>query len=454
MTIAVDLGVPRLDPSTTGPPMTSERQAAPAALEFIVLSFEGPDPYASAGGVGVRVAGLTRALAAAGYPVRLFFVGDPHRPGVEFRDGVHLHRWCQAISAQAPAGVYDDEERKIEDFCVWLPDHVAGLVAEARRRGRATVVLAEEWQMAWPLIAVHDELVRRGVRDRALLAWNANHRFGFERLDFRRLEDAAVLLTVSRAMKHLMWRWGVNPLVVPNGLAEEWLVPVASRRREALRGSVPGRCLLAKVARWDPDKRWHMALDAVARLQQTGRDAVLVARGWNGGLPVPHYDELRSHAEQLGLVWVTCPGSGDTGAALAEELGGVPRDADVIELAFNLSRGQLRVLYAAADAVLANSGFEPFGLAGLEAMASGGIVVAGCSGEDYLAPFRNGFALDTADAGEIVRCLDWLEACPDRTSRMRLAAIQTAAHYRWDHVVRRLLFGLDLPAPIAAGTAT
>src|SRR4051794_680756 len=47
---------------------------------FVLLSFEGPDPYARAGGLGVRVTELAHSLAEAGYQTHLFFVGDPQRP--------------------------------------------------------------------------------------------------------------------------------------------------------------------------------------------------------------------------------------------------------------------------------------------------------------------------------------------------------------------------------------
>jgi len=46
--------------------------------------------------------------------------------------------------------------------------------------------------------------------------------------------------------------------------------------------------------------------------------------------------------------------------------------ADVYNLRFHMSQDMLCPFYAAADAVLANSGHEPFGLVGLEAMADGG----------------------------------------------------------------------------------
>jgi glycosyltransferase involved in cell wall biosynthesis len=407
------------------------------------LSFEGPDPYAHAGGLAVRVSALTRAFARAGHPVDLYFVGDPHAPGVERRDGVELHRWSQAISAQARGGVYDDVERKIEDWCVWLPDHLARVVREDADCGRRTVILAEDWHTAWPLVAVHDELERRGLRQFATLAWTANNRFGFDRIDFGRLGAACSLLTISRAMKHLMWQYGVNPKVVPNGLDAAWIAPPPRAGISRLRDVLGDRLVLAKVGRWDPDKRWSMAIDAAAQLQQRGRPAVLVARGWNGSPEASaHHRELREHARRLGLPWIVCEHADELSAVVAAELPTV----GILELAFPVEGDALRALYGAADAVLANSGFEPFGLVGLEAMATGAIVITGSTGEDYVRPFRNGFALDTDDAGEIVRVLEWLERQAGRDAAMRGAAVETAAQYLWSDIIERLLLALDLDA--------
>ena len=50
-----------------------------------ILSFEGPDRYASIGGLGTRVTQLARALGAAGHDVQLFFVGDPHAAPIAVR---------------------------------------------------------------------------------------------------------------------------------------------------------------------------------------------------------------------------------------------------------------------------------------------------------------------------------------------------------------------------------
>jgi hypothetical protein len=71
-------------------------------MPFHLLSFEGPDDYARAGGIATRVTGLAQALAEAGYETHLWFVGDPDLPGHERHDQLQLHRWCQWISRYHP----------------------------------------------------------------------------------------------------------------------------------------------------------------------------------------------------------------------------------------------------------------------------------------------------------------------------------------------------------------
>jgi hypothetical protein len=46
--------------------------------EFVLISFEGPDCYSMAGGLGVRMQNLSRTLAEMGFTTHLFFIGDPH----------------------------------------------------------------------------------------------------------------------------------------------------------------------------------------------------------------------------------------------------------------------------------------------------------------------------------------------------------------------------------------
>src|SRR5262249_15683115 len=155
-------------------------------------------------------------------------------------------------------------------------EHIARPSIES---GRLVVVMAEEWQTAEATCRL-DELLRHlGLRDRAVLFWNANNTMGFNRIDWGRLQAAASITTVSRYMKHLLWGFGVNPLVIPNGIPAECFRAVEDAEATAIRETLGGRRLLLKVARWDPDKRWLLSLDALARLKARGRSSVLLARG-------------------------------------------------------------------------------------------------------------------------------------------------------------------------------
>ena len=90
-------------------------------IQFHILSFEGPDGYARAGGIASRITGLSEALAQAGFETHLWFVGDPELSGHENRGLLSLHRWCQWISQYHPAGVYDGEEDKRTNYAASLP---------------------------------------------------------------------------------------------------------------------------------------------------------------------------------------------------------------------------------------------------------------------------------------------------------------------------------------------
>src|SRR5439155_16642700 len=128
-------------------------------------------------------------------------------------------------------------------------------------------------------IALSDHLFAAGLRDRCVLLWNANNTMGFERVDWPRLNFTTTVTTVSRFMKQVMWARGVDPIVIPNGIPRRWLDPVNAEGVAALGRIFAGRQLLAKVARFDPDKRWHMAVTAVAELKRRGARPVLVMKG-------------------------------------------------------------------------------------------------------------------------------------------------------------------------------
>src|SRR5262249_61267740 len=119
----------------------------------------------------------------------------------------------------------------------------------------------------------------------------------FDRIDWQRLAQAAVITTVSRFMKHQLWQWGVNPLVMSNGLTPDAFLPPKREAVAALRSRMRNRTLLTKIARWDPDKRWLLAIETVRMLKKLGWRPLLLARGGSEA----HGSEVLAQAAAAGL---------------------------------------------------------------------------------------------------------------------------------------------------------
>jgi glycosyltransferase involved in cell wall biosynthesis len=419
--------------------------------EFVLLSFEGPDPYSLAGGLGVRVSNLAATLAEMGHATHLLFVGDAHLPGVEMRnrDKLVLHRWCQWISEYYPKGVYQGENEKLRDFNESVPHFtIEHIVKPALKQGKLVALLGEEWHTAEAMSRISDQLQRSGLRDRVVMFWNANNTMSFHRVDWKRLARTTTLTTVSRYMKHIMWGMGLNPLVIPNGIPRCLLGRLGTKLSDRLKRHLDADLILTKVARWDPDKRWNMAVESVARLKSRGMRTVLLARG---GIE-PHGEEVLYHARSLGLTIkeVTVAAASAIDYMKAIQKG---RGADILNLKFHCPQEFLRLVYNASNAVLANSGHEPFGLVGLETMAAGGIAFTGSTGEDYAIPFHNAIVLETSDPKEIEAYVMYLQMAPGEERRIRLAARQAAKRYVWEEVVKNLTRKLEYEARLQGALA-
>lgn len=399
-----------------------------------ILSFEGPDAYARAGGIASRVEGLTSALAEAGYDTHLWFIGDPNLPAEERAGAVTLHRWGQWISRYHPGGVYDGEEGKRADYVAALPpyllDHfIRPHLADPAHR---VAILAEEWQTADAVLHLDGLLANAGLRNRVAMLWNANNTFGFDRVDWARLARACTITTVSRYMRHGMWRLGVDPVVIPNGLpADVYRRPSASVVGR-FRHAAGRRPVLSKVARWDADKRWLLAVDITAEMKREGKQPLLVARG---GMEAHGAEVLnRMRANGLRVVERSLGHGGEEGMIDAVR---DTEEADVVLLTTPLDRAASQLLFAGSAAVLANSGREPFGLVGLEGMAAGGIVCVGGTGEDYAVPGRNALVLQTTDPREFIVQFDRLQRHPEEGRALRHQALASARWFAWARIVQR-----------------
>ncbi len=413
---------------------------------FVSLCFEGPDAhYSIAGGLGTRVTELTETLARLGYETHLIFIGDPNEPAVEHRlEGkLILKRWSQWISKYYPNGVYDGEEAKLYDYNESVPHHVRTQIVEpAIAQGKHVVILGEDWHTAEVMCRLSDELFWFGIRDHTLLLWNINSLMSLHRINWGRLNYVATITTVSRYMKHRLWDSHLNPLVIPNGIPQRYLEPVCADMtndlRQIMQRGDEQRQILFKIGRFDPDKRWLMAVDAAARLKYSGQPMSLVIRG---GIE-PHGSEVLSRARHLGLVVRDIEARRPTVEeclALMREAG----EADIYNLKFFVPEDFVRLCYAGADAVLANSGHEPFGLVGLEVMAAGGIAFTGSTGEDYVVSFENAVAVETDDPDEIVGYLAHLMRHPEESAKIRASGKRSAEQFMWDEVIENMVGKLE-----------
>lgn len=416
----------------------------PTRVQFHVLSFEGPDAYARIGGLETRIAGVCETLVGAGHDTHLWFVGDPDLPGHERREGLALHRWCQWLSRHHNNGVYDGQDSKARDYAASMPPRLVREQLLPHLRGGGTaVVLAEEWQTADAVLHLDHLLRTEGVRGRVRILWNANNVFGFERIDWRRLELAAEITTVSRYMKQSMRAFGVDAIAIPNGLSiDAYRTPDRSAVAQ-LRHNFAGREALTKMARWDPDKSWMATVEIIARLRDDGKKPLLIARGGREPYGADVLREMRS----AGLRIVERGYSSRDPRGLVEALSDID-DADVVHLITHVDPESRRVLFRASDVVLANSAHEPFGLVGLEAMAVGGVACTGCSGEDYAMPGRNALVLQTTAPSEFIGLYRQLQADRGYENSLRRAGRVTARHFAWPEVLRtNLVPRLELPLP-------
>ena len=421
---------------------------SPENTMFVMLCFEGPDVYSTAGGLGTRVTELSEALATQGYTTHLIFIGDPYKPDVEVRvDGrLILKRWSQWVSKYHLNGVYDGEEEKLYDYNESVPYHIYNeIVRPAQAEGKMVVIMGEDWHTAEAICRTSDLLHWFGVRQKVLVLWNLNSLMSLHRINWGRLSFVATLCTVSKYMKHRMWAYGINPLVIPNGIPTRHLTPVdakdVKRLREIGQQGDPSRLFLFKIGRFDPDKRWIMAVEAVARLKHSGHPVTLFVRG---GIE-PHGADVLRHAYNIGLTIRDVVAQRPSMKQCMDAIKKVG-PADLYNLRFFLPEEFVRTTYAAADATLANSGHEPFGLVALEVMAAEGIAVTGSTGEDYAISFENAIVTETDDPDEIVGYLLYLRRHTEEQERIRCAGRRTAEQFLWDQVIENLVGKLEFLA--------
>jgi glycogen synthase len=364
-----------------------------------VLMFSWEYPPVVEGGLARHVGGLAEQLAAQGVEVHVISRG-PEATAHEERAGVIVHRVAQP---QFP--------RDVDAFLRW----VSGMNREMSALADA---LAEELDV--DLVHSHDWLVADAARatarrlDRPWVVtvhatehgrhqgWVQKHpQSAIHRAERTMARQADHLITCSRYMRgHVADVFGVSRqriTALRNGIdltAMEAPADVASARADL---AEPDELLVLLVGRLVYEKGFHLALDALAPLVRDRGPARPALRFAVVGTGTAE-DELRRQARRLGL------------QRAGTFLGWVGDD-------------RLRELYAAADACVVPSIYEPFGIVALEAMAAGcPCVVADTGGLREIVPAGEevGLRVPPDDAPALQRALARLLG--DIALRERLAA--------------------------------
>jgi alpha-1,6-mannosyltransferase len=196
---------------------------------------------------------------------------------------------------------------------------------------------------------------------------------------------------------------------VPLGVDLATFTP--ARRSDDLRRDLASgaNTLLVHCGRLSPEKHVERSVDTLARLRSKGRNARLVVAG-----------------------------DGPSKASLQRRAAGLP----VTFLGFVESRADVADLLAAADVSLAPGPHETFGLAALEALASGTPVVVSASSalREIVRP-GCGAAVDD-HAGAFAGAVEDLLAVPE--PGRRAAARARAEEFGWPDSVRGMLRALSL----------
>jgi len=102
---------------------------------------------------------------------------------------------------------------------------------------------------------------------------------------------------------------------------------------------------------------------------------------------------------------------------------------------------RLPLYYVAADVVAAPSHYESFGLAALEALACGAVVVASNVGGLALTieDRRSGLLFPPDNDAALAAHIERVLTDEDLAARLRSAAVQRAAEYSWPTIARRII---------------
>jgi glycosyltransferase-like protein len=229
------------------------------------------------------------------------------------------------------------------------------------------------------------------------------------------VDPDAVLCVSTPWVQRLGAEFGVHARLVRNGVDLRRHRPArdaGERRRDRAAAGLDGRLAVLTVGGIEPRKGSLTLLEGFSRLRRLvpERDPLLLVAG--GATLFDYRSEIgrfRERVAELGL-------------------------EDRVRVLGSLPDGAIERLYRAADLFAFPSTKEGFGLAALEALASGLPVVATDLGalRTFLTDEDNALLVPVGDAAALSEALARLAGAPGERERLRAAGLRVAAEFSWE----------------------
>ncbi len=359
------------------------------------------------GGV-VHTLELAEALQAAGARVEVVAMGDPAA-------GFFREVDVPVRIVEAPEWGDTLEERVFR----WIEAMTAGL---------------SEWRADFDVVHSQDCISARAaarVRDAGAgfeLIRTVHHVDDFTTqalIDCQRnaiTEPDRVLVVSELWKRELAADYGVDSVVVPNGVrADRFARPISQRRRAELRARVGAedRFLFLTVGGIEPRKGSAFLVDAMGRRKAAGSHAVTAVIGGHS------FQDYREYRE---------------GVFASLDAHGLAVDDDLVLLG-TVPDGEMHEWFQAADAFVFPSIKEGWGLVVLEAMSAGLPVVTSDIEvfHEFLTADANAVMTSAGDPADLARGMERVEVDAALRTRLAEAGRGTAARYSWAESARRHL---------------
>lgn len=380
--------------------MTPQREV----VAFILPQEEFYTP-AWSGAVATVVRNISRELEARGMTVRVLASGDgtPQHPEgrpVQLRFNPRTPRSLRAKVLDAVGALLNGDSGGAA-FAYW------------RAVRRAVAELGLESQV----LVVHDPRIARNVSERfpraLTVLWLHNYPNEASAADLLRLPQSVLVVAVSDSVARAVSEVDIclEPVVIHNAVDHQVFHPADRMSDNVTRVICHGR--------FDPNKGQDVVLGAVTQLRNEGYPVELTlvgamrTFGWDEQLVQAYQQRVERGIELSG----------------ARSLGWLAQD----ELAEELRQHDIACAVPRVD--------EPFGLAALEAMASGCAVVATRLGGLAEVTGTAGLFVSEGDSAGLAEAIRSLTG--ERLIESQQAAVHRAASFTWSRAADLLLSALE-----------